>query len=274
MASMRTVRRRNSVWLVRRSFWAAVPLAPPDSILGLNIAFKNDSDPSKVNLGVGAYRSEEGKPYVLDSVRVAEKLILGQQLDHEYADIAGNQDFLGKGTLFAYGKDSEPLLSGRVAAVQTLSGTGACRIAGEFLERFAGSKDIYLPDPTWGNHVPVMRTSGLNPLRYRYYNPETKDFDFRGFLDDVTRAPPRSTFLLHSCAHNPTGFDPSHAQWDELSVAMKVKEHLVLFDNAYQGFASGDAELDAYAIRKFVKDGHRVILAQSFAKVCYEFVVF
>lgn len=254
---------------VRRLFWTAVPLAPPDAILGLNLAFRNDSHSDKVNLGVGAYRTEEGLPYVLESVRDAERRIHVQQLDHEYADIAGNQDFLRKGMRFAYGDHSKPLLENRVAAVQTLSGTGACRIAGEFLERFAASKDIYLPDPTWANHIPVMRTSGLNPLRYRYYNQLTKNFDFQGLLEDVWRAPERSTFLLHSCAHNPTGFDPSHAKWDELSAVMRAKGHLVLFDNAYQGFASGDADLDAYAIRKFVDDGHRVILAQSFAKVVW-----
>jgi aspartate aminotransferase len=234
--------------------------------LGLTTAFRQDAHKLKVGLGVGAYRDDDGMPFVLASVREAELVILNQRSDHEYADISGNPLFLQHALGFVYGKDSEILTSKRVAAVQTLSGTGACRIAAEFLSRFTGT-EIYLPDPTWGNHVSIMKAGGLNVKTYRYYNKLTQSFDFEGLMDDVANAPTQSIFLFHSCAHNPTGFDPSHEQWNELSDLTKKLGHVVFFDNAYQGFASGNAERDAYSIRRFVSDGHKILVAQSFAKV-------
>ena len=196
-----------SMRLIRRnlSFLRNVPLAAPDAILGLNTAFKADTNPYKVNLGVGAYRSNEGKPYVLESVRKAEQIILNSSLDHEYSSIDGDTDFLKLALVFAYGRDCEALKSKQIAAVQTLSGTGACRVFAEFIARFAPSKNIYLPDPTWGNHHAIMKAGGLTLFKYRYYNSRDKSFDFHGLKEDVLKAPNQSSFLLHSCAHNPTG---------------------------------------------------------------------
>jgi aspartate aminotransferase len=138
---------------------------------------------------------------------------------------------------------------------------------GEFLAKFSGrGAPIYLPDPTWGNHIPIFANAGLEVKRYRYYDPSTCGLDFAGLLEDVSAAADGSPFLLHACAHNPTGVDPTPEQWSELSQLMLAKKHVVFFDCAYQGFASGDSEQDATAIRKFVADGHRIALAQSFAK--------
>ena len=249
------------------SHWAAVPLGPPDGILGLNQAFAADTNPKKVNLGVGAYRDDNGKPYILPSVKTAEKNVTKKSEGHEYAGIAGIQSYVDLSLKFAYGENCDVLNSQRVAAVQTLSGTGACRLFGEFINRFVGNKvHMYMPNPTWGNHIPIMKDSGLVPSQYRYYDPNTRAVDFEGMKQDITDATNGSVFMLHACAHNPTGCDPSRAQWDELSALMKSKNHIVFFDCAYQGFASGDAEVDAYSIRKFVADGHNIILAQSFAK--------
>jgi aspartate aminotransferase len=123
-----------------------------------------------------------------------------------------------------------------------------------------------MPNPTWGNHHNIFRDSGLEPAAYSYYDSSSCAFDFQGMLRDVEVAESGSLFLLHACAHNPTGCDPSKEQWDQLSQAFKAKGHVVFFDCAYQGFASGDAEKDAYAVRKFAADGHNLILSQSFAK--------
>ena len=170
---------------------------------------------------------------------------------------------------FAYGENCEVLKAGRIAASQSISGTGGCRLAAELVKTFFGKVKVYIPDPTWANHVALFRSAGLEPVYYKYYDPVTKAVDFAGLMSDIRGADDGSLFMLHACAHNPTGCDPTPAQWDELSKAMKEKQHIVFFDCAYQGFATGDAEADAYALRKFVADGHMIMLSQSFAKVRY-----
>lgn len=249
------------------SSWANIKLAPPDKILGLNEAFKADPAKTKVNLGVGAYRDDNGSPWVLKSVREAEKRIVEKNVDHEYAGIAGLQSFIDSSMKFVYGENSEAIKNGRIAAIQSLSGTGACRVVGEFVNRFVGKGiKMYMPDPTWGNHIPIMKDAGLEPAKYKYFHPVTCSVDFEGMQRDIEAAPNGSVFMLHACAHNPTGCDPVPAQWDALSLQFKNKGHIAFFDSAYQGFASGDAEVDAYSIRKFVSDGHNIIVAQSYAK--------
>jgi aspartate aminotransferase, mitochondrial len=249
------------------SHWAKVPLAPADKILGLNEEFNKCTAANKVNVIVGAYRDDKGKPYVLNSVREAKRRIEAKNLDHEYAGIAGQPQFIKHSLGFAYGDNADVIKSGRVAALQTLSGTGACRLVGEYLAKFSGrGTDIYISNPTWGNHTAIMAHAGLQPKTYRYFQPKTRGFDFEGMLADVLQVKDGSAFLVHACAHNPTGCDPSKKQWDELSKAFLSKKHIVFFDSAYQGFASGDAENDAYSIRKFVADGNNIILGQSYAK--------
>ena len=135
---------------------------------------------------------------------------------------------------FAYGPDSEPLQSGRIAASQSISGTGGCRLAGEMVKTFFGKVKVYIPDPTWPNHVALFRNSGLEPVFYKYYDPATKSVDFEGLVNDIKNAEDGSFFVLHACAHNPTGCDPTQDQWDILSKLMLEKNHLVFFDCAYQ----------------------------------------
>ena len=139
---------------------------------GLTEAFKADKFPQKINLGVGAYRTDEGKPFVLRSVAEAEARIVGRKMDKEYAPIAGVGSFIERSLEFAYGAKSEALASKRIAAVQSISGTGGCRLAGEFIARFftAQSKKILMPNPTWGNHVAIFKNSGLDPTYYRYFD--------------------------------------------------------------------------------------------------------
>lgn len=242
-------------------------MGPADPILGLTEQFQKDAATTKVSLGVGAYRDDHGKPYVLPSVREAEERLMTAQANKEYAGIAGVKEFVKLSLDFAYGKESSALAEQRIAGVQTISGTGACRLAGEFFARFLGEQyPIYLPNPTWGNHIPIMKNARLDVRKYAYYAPETRGLDFEGMIRDIRDAPQQSVFLLHACAHNPTGVDPTPEQWQEISHEMKQKEHISFFDCAYQGFASGDADKDAQAIRQFVEDGHNIFLSQSYAK--------
>lgn len=166
---------------------------------------------------------------------------------------------------FAYGEDSVPLKENRVQGVQALSGTGGLRVFGELLRK-NGHKHIYLPTPTWGNHIPIFQNSGLEVRKYRYYDAATSSLDFDGMVADLAEVPEGSCVLLHACSHNPTGMDPTLEQWKQLSELCTKKNILPFFDNAYQGFASGDATLDAAAVRMFVEDGHLLAMIQSFSK--------
>lgn len=252
--------------------FAKAEMGTPDPILGLSEAFQKDSDSRKVSVGVGAYRDDDGKPFVLPSVREAQRRMAENGLNEEYAGILGIPTFVNKATKFLYGNECSAILENRLAAAQALSGTGALRVMFTFLHdhldaRADGQRHkIYLPNPTWANHLPIASCSGLEPAKYRYYDPATVGLDFDGMKADLSAAEDGSLVLFHACAHNPTGIDPTREQWSDLSDLCKDKGHFVLFDSAYQGFASGDADTDAWAVREFEKRGHRMMVAQSFAK--------
>ncbi|KAH6688363.1 aspartate aminotransferase [Plectosphaerella plurivora] len=244
------------------SSFANVPQGPPVSITE---AFKADKFDKKINLGVGAYRDDQGKPYVLPSVRTAEQKVVEAKLNKEYAGITGVPEFSKAAAVLAYGKNSPA--ADRIAITQSISGTGALRIGGAFLAKFwPGDKAIYIPTPSWANHKAVFSDSGLKVNQYRYYNKDTIGLDFEGMVADIEAAPKGSVFLFHACAHNPTGVDPTQEQWKAISAAVKKGNHYSFFDMAYQGFASGSVDNDAFALRYFVEQGHELCLAQSFAK--------
>jgi aspartate aminotransferase, mitochondrial len=263
------------------SVWSHVELGPPDAILGIAQAYAACTDSRKVNVCVGAYRDEHGRPWILPTVVAAEaRLALFQQenptkVNKEYLPIAGDAEFLNVALQFAYGTGMD---WNRVAAVQTLSGTGACRIGGAFLgacwsppsNSDDGTTNIYIPIPTWGNHWKIFgAVPNLRPLPYRYYNAHTNRLDINGLLEDLQNAPMRSIVVLHACAHNPTGCDPSREQWRQIASVLQERRHVAFVDSAYQGFASGDAERDAWAVRYLVslqQPTIPVLLAQSFAK--------
>ncbi|KAF7554192.1 hypothetical protein G7046_g6882 [Stylonectria norvegica] len=246
------------------STWANVAQGPP-AILGITEAFKADKFEKKINLGVGAYRDDAGKPYVLPSVREAEKKVVDTAMNKEYAGITGVPDFPPAAAKLAYGADSPAL--DRIAISQTISGTGALRVGAAFLEKFyPGEKKIYIPNPSWANHKAVFSHAGLAVEQYRYYDKKTIGLDFEGLVADLKAAPKGSIFLFHACAHNPTGVDPSPEQWKQISTVVKDQGHFAFFDMAYQGFASGDTNKDAFAVRHFVEEGHNIALCQSFAK--------
>ena len=200
-------------------------------------------------------------------MRAAEKKIINAELDKEYAGITGVPAFTKAALEMGYGAGCEALQEGRIAVTQAISGTGALRIGAAFLQRFySSSKTVFIPTPSWANHNAVLKDAGLEVQKYRYYNKDTIGLDFDGMIADLRSAPEGSIVLLHACAHNPTGIDPTQEQWVQISDVVKERKHYPFFDMAYQGFASGNTSLDAFAVRKFIKEGHNLCLAQSFAK--------
>ncbi|XP_022729064.1 aspartate aminotransferase, cytoplasmic-like isoform X2 [Durio zibethinus] len=221
------------------SVFAAIAQAPEDPILGVTVAYNKDPSPIKLNLGVGAYRTEEGKPLVLNVVRKAEQFLV-----NDHAAIEEN----------------------RVATAQCLSGTGSLRVGAEFLAKHYHQHTIYIPLPSWGNHLKVFTMAGLSVKTYRYYDPTTRGLNFQGLLEDLGAAPAGAMVLLHACAHNPTGVDPTLEQWEQIRQLIRSKGLLPFFDSAYQGFASGSLDADAQPVRMFVADGGECLVAQSYAK--------
>lgn len=249
------------------SFWSNVKMAPPDAILGITDAYKRDTNPNKINLGVGAYRDDNGKPFVLDCVRKAEAIIAAEKLDKEYTQITGVPDFTEASVRLLLGEDSEVIKDKRYGITQTLSGTGGLRVGAEFLKKYHPyERIIWLPTPSWGNHNPIFSDSGFSCKYYRYYKPETRGFDFEACLEDLNKIPEGHVIMLQACAHNPTGVDPSKDQWKEILQVVKKRKLFPFLDNAYQGFASGDIDRDAYAVRLFADAGVEFVVSQSYSK--------
>ncbi|PKA61047.1 Aspartate aminotransferase, cytoplasmic [Apostasia shenzhenica] len=249
------------------SVFACIAQAPEDPILGVTVAYNKDQSPVKVNLGVGAYRTEEGKPLVLNVVRKAEQLLVNDPSRvKEYLPITGLADFNKLSAKLIFGADSPAIQENRVATVQCLSGTGSLRVGGEFLARHYHERTIYIPQPTWGNHPKIFTLSGLSVKYYRYYDSETRGLNLQGLLEDLSSASPGAIVLLHACAHNPTGVDPTLEQWEHIRQLIRSKSLLPFFDSAYQGFASGSLDADARSVRMFVADGGECLTAQSYAK--------
>lgn len=188
-------------------------------------------------------------------------------LNHEYAPIAGIASYTSKAAQLMLGADSPALQQKRTASLQTVSGTGAVHLGALFLAKFfSGEKTVYLSNPTWANHNQIFSNVGIKTAQYPYFSKQTKGLDFDGMKAALAAAPERSIVLLHACAHNPTGVDPTQDQWKELAAVIRQKNHFPFFDCAYQGFASGDLARDAWAVRYFVEQGFELVVAQSFAK--------
>ncbi|KAF3446440.1 hypothetical protein FNV43_RR11619 [Rhamnella rubrinervis] len=249
------------------SVFAHVVQAPEDPILGVTVAYNKDPSPIKLNLGVGAYRTEEGKPLVLNVVRQAEQQLVNDiSRVKEYLPIVGLAEFNKLSAKLILGADNPAVQESRVTTVQCLSGTGSLRVGGEFLARHYHERTIYIPQPTWGNHIKVFTWSGLSVKTYRYYDPATRGLNFQGLLEDLGSAPSGAIVLLHACAHNPTGVDPTLEQWEQIRQLVRSRALLPFFDSAYQGFASGSLDSDAQPVRIFAADGGECLVAQSYAK--------
>lgn len=248
----------------------SVPLAPPDSIFKLIAAYQADTFPQKVNVSAGAYRDDDNKPWVLPVVKKATEILLNDPtLDHEYLSIIGLPAFTSAAGKLILGGNSPVISEGRLVSVQTISGTGANHLGALFLSRFYefnGPKQIYLCNPTWVNHYAIFKNVGITPVNYPYFDPRTLGVDFEGLKAAFENAPTGSVILLHACAHNPTGIDPTREQWESIAEIMLSKRHYAFFDSAYQGFASGDLDNDGWAVRYFAEKGVPMLICQSFAK--------
>ena len=202
---------------------------------------------------------------MLPCVREAEKRLCCTQ-DHEYPSLIGIPDFYNTACKFAWGDKIYNEKKDVIANAQAISGSGSLRLLAQFLKNCNITGHVLFPNPTWTNQHTIFRNAGLTTGDYTYLDSKTPTLNFQGMLDDVNKAADRSCFMFHACAHNPTGVDPSHEQWDELSALCKKKNHVVLFDAAYLGYCSGNVANDAYGFRKFVEDGHNVALTLSFSK--------
>lgn len=245
-----------------------VPQAREIEVFAVGRRYNEDPAEVKVNLSVGAYRDDDGKPWVLPVVRQVESLMAADStLNHEYLPVAGLPSLRDAAVKLVLGADSPALVEGRAFGVQSLSGTGSLRIGAEFLKRFGGVDTVMCSSPTWGNHNTIFKDCKYaEVLPYRYYDSATRGFDFRGMVEDLEAAKDGAVVVLHGCCHNPTGVDPSLDQWREILHVMKKKNHFCFFDCAYLGFASGNVDLDAEPVRLFVKEGVEMFIAMSFAK--------
>ncbi|OQV13320.1 Aspartate aminotransferase, cytoplasmic [Hypsibius exemplaris] len=252
------------------SWFDEIGAQPPIEVFEMNKAFLDDTDPIKVSLGIGAFRTEEGKPWVLPVVKQAEKAIVEDPaMNFEYLPILGLESFTNAATRMLVGADSAAWQEKRAFGVQSISGTGALRIAADFLSTVVPNitKIVYISNPTWENHRLLFLLAGFNEVReYRYWDAQKRGLDLQGLVEDLHAAPERSVVILHACAHNPTGVDPTQEQWKKIVEVVKERKLFPVLDSAYQGFASGDPDADAWAVRYFVSQGVEFVCAQSFAK--------
>ncbi|ODQ81105.1 hypothetical protein BABINDRAFT_160511 [Babjeviella inositovora NRRL Y-12698] len=259
--------------------WVDVQMAPPDKILGLSELYVKDPNPKKVNLGVGAYRDEEGKPWILPSVKEAERKLVveGLEKDKEYVPILGSGPYNSAVQKFIFGHDEfgkKLIAEKRIVSAQTISGTGSLRVIAELLNKFYSVKKCYMSAPTWPNHLNVFRDAGVEPAAYPYYDLDTNSLDIENLLATLNKAEKGALILLHSSCHNPTGLDATSEQWDQILEVITKRELFPIVDMAYQGFATGDPIKDlGIVIHKMTKMHYEnpeklpsFALCQSFAK--------
>ena len=237
----------------------------PDPILGLIGEYKADKNPLKVDLGVGVYRNEQGKTPILDAVREAEKRGLKEETTKEYLGGAGEVAYNQAMIKLLFGKDHPVVKDGRVRAVQTPGGCGALRVAAELLARCNAGASIWVSNPTWANHVPLLGEAGLEIKEYPYYNYETHEIDFDAMMETLSNVEKGDLVLLHGCCHNPCGADLDEKQWHAVAKLANLKGFTPFIDIAYQGFGTG-VEEDAYGVRMMADHVEEMIVAQSCSK--------
>ncbi|HZN46095.1 MAG TPA: amino acid aminotransferase [Ramlibacter sp.] len=247
------------------SLFHAVEMAPRDPILGLTEQFVADPNPKKVNLGVGVYYDDHGKLPLLECVRKAEEKLMAAHAARGYLPIDGIASYDAAIKSLVFGADSEPVKSHRVATVQALGGTGGLRVGGDFLKKLNPAAKVLISDPSWENHRGIFTQAGFTVETYPYYDAARRGIDFDGMLTALSTAAPGTIVVLHACCHNPTGYDLSAPQWDQVVAAVKARQLVAFLDMAYQGFGQGIAE-DGAVIQKFVASGEDFFVSTSFSK--------
>ena len=247
------------------SLFSAVEMAPRDPILGSNEQFNADTNPAKVNLGVGVYFDDNGKLPLLQCVQAAEKTMMEKPAARGYLPIDGIAAYDTAVKSLVFGADSEPVTSGRIATVQGIGGTGGLKIGADFLKKISPNATVLISDPSWENHRALFTNAGFTVDSYRYYDANNRGVDFDGMLADLNTAAPGTIILLHACCHNPTGYDITAAQWEQVIATVAAKNLVPFLDMAYQGFGHGIAE-DGAVIGKFVAAGLDFFVSTSFSK--------
>jgi aromatic-amino-acid transaminase len=247
------------------SLFTAVEMAPRDPILGLNEQFNADTNPRKVNLGVGVYYDDNGKLPLLECVQAAEQQMMDDPKARGYLPIDGIAAYDAAVKNLVFGAESEPVKGGRVATIQGLGGTGGLKVGADFLHRLNPDAKVLISDPSWENHRGIFSQAGFTVEAYPYYNAARRDIDFDGMLTALNVAPEGTVVVLHACCHNPTGYDITPAQWDQVIAAVKTRKLVPFVDMAYQGFGHGIAE-DGAVIGKFVASAQDFFVATSFSK--------
>ncbi|MCP1772339.1 aspartate aminotransferase [Neisseria perflava] len=246
-------------------FFDHIEAAPADPILGLGEAFKAETRPEKVNLGIGVYKDATGATPIVKAVKEAEKRLLVSETTKNYLTIDGVAEYNEQTQILLFGANHEIIASKRAKTAQSLGGTGALRIALEFAKRQIGVKNVWISNPTWPNHNAICKAVGLTDKPYRYYNAAQHGLDWDGMLEDLAQVEKGDVVLLHGCCHNPTGIDPTPAQWETLAKMAAEKGWLPLFDFAYQGFGNG-LEEDAVGLRTFLQYNRELLIASSYSK--------
>ena len=242
-----------------------ITAAPADPILGLGEAFKAEKRPEKVNLGIGVYKDAAGKTPVLKAVKAAETRLLAEEQSKNYLTIDGVAAYNAETQKLLFGEGSEVIAARRAKTAQSLGGTGALRVAAEFIKRQTGAQNVWISVPTWPNHNAIFNAVGINIRDYRYYDKASHSLDWDGMIADLSEAEAGDVVLFHGCCHNPTGIDPTPEQWETLAKLSAEKGWLPLFDFAYQGFGNG-LEEDAYGLRTFLKYNKELLIASSYSK--------
>jgi aromatic-amino-acid transaminase len=247
------------------SILARVEMAPGDPILGVTEAFHADQNPRKVNLGVGVYYDDNGKVPVLECVRRVERDMLESVAPKGYLPIDGLPAYDRAVCELAFGTGSETIKAGRAVTVQALGGTGALKVAADFLRRVNSGAQVWISDPSWENHRALFEGAGFAVQSYPYYNAATHGLDFAGMTGALEKLPPGAIVVLHACCHNPTGVDLAADQWTRVLEIVKTRELVPILDIAYQGFADG-LDADGEVVRRFAAAMSPVFVANSFSK--------
>ena len=245
------------------SLFSDVQQAPPDAILGLTEQFKADTNPQKVNLGVGVYQDASGKLPLLRCVEAAEKKLAEAAAAKGYLPIDGlaTYDADVKNLVFGEGSDVQE----RVVTVQALGGTGALKVGADFLAQVSPDAKVLISNPSWENHQALFTRAGFTVEKYAYYDAAAKAVDFEGMLADLRAAAPGTVVVLHACCHNPTGYDLTADQWDQVIETVLAGDLVAFLDMAYQGFSEG-LEEDGATVRKFAERVPSFFVSTSFSK--------
>jgi aromatic-amino-acid transaminase len=247
------------------ALFAHVEMAPKDPILGVNEAFNADTNPAKVNLGVGVYVNEDGKIPVLECVKRAEIAMAEKSAPRGYLPIDGIAAYDKATQSLVFGADSEIVRNNRAVTVQALGGTGALRIGADLLKLISPNSAVYISNPSWENHRALFSASGFEVRDYAYYRAATRSLDFPGFLAAIKAMPSCAIIILHACCHNPTGVDPTMDQWKEIAAAVRAGGLIPFLDMAYQGFGDGVTE-DGAVVKLFAETAGPIFVSSSFSK--------